>query len=79
MRALRGQAMLFSHSTPVPLVGRVSMDLIGVDVTDLPDDPQSLQILGPDQGVDALAVAAGTIGYEILTSIGTRYAKVYED
>jgi alanine racemase len=79
LRALRGQAMLFSHSTPVPLVGRVSMDLIGVDVTDLPDDPQSLQILGPDQGVDALAVAAGTIGYEILTSIGTRYAKVYED
>ena len=41
--------------TPCPLVGRVSMDLITVDITDLPEVPRSLDILGPHQGVDRLA------------------------
>jgi alanine racemase len=35
--------------------------------------PDALDILGPDQGIDRLAEAAGTIGYEILTSLGPRY------
>lgn len=76
-RRLSGQATLWAGDTPCPLVGRVSMDLITVDVTDLADVPQSLDILGPHQGVDALADVAGTIGYEILTSLGHRYQRVY--
>ena len=39
----------------------------------LPQEPESLDILGPHQGVDDLAAIAGTIGYEILTSLGHRY------
>lgn len=76
-RRLSGKARLWAGDTPCPLVGRVSMDLITVDVTDLAEVPQSLDILGPHQGVDALAEVAGTIGYEILTSLGLRYQRAY--
>lgn len=77
LRSMSGRARVFAGATPCPLVGRVSMDLIGVDVTDLAEEPEALDILGPAQGVDALAAAAGTIGYEILTSLGARYARRY--
>ena len=51
------------------------MDLLTVDVTDLADIPQSLTLLDDRQGVDAVADLAGTIGYEILTSLGPRYPR----
>jgi len=54
------------------------MDLITVDVTDLTEVPQALTLLGPNQSVDDLAKAAGTIGYEILTSLGGRYSRRYQ-
>ena len=52
-------------------------DLIGVDVTHLSETPKSLTILGAHQSVDDLADVAGTIGYEILTQLGRRYARHY--
>ncbi len=76
-RALSGQALLYHDNTPCPILGRVSMDLIGVDVTHLDYLPDSLTVLGPAQGVDDLADAAGTIGYEILTGLGPRYTRHY--
>ncbi|THD84446.1 alanine racemase [Aliigemmobacter aestuarii] len=77
LRGLSNAAMLFDGATPCPLVGRVSMDLITVDVTHLKDVPQTLDILSEHQLVDDLADVAGTIGYEILTSLGPRYARRY--
>lgn len=77
LRSLSGRAVLWAGDRPCPAVGRVSMDLITVDVTDLAQVPETLDILGPYQGVDALAAQAGTIGYEILTSLGARYRRVY--
>lgn len=74
-RALQGELKLWGGDTACPAVGRVSMDLITVDVTDLPEPPEALSILGPHQGVDALADVAGTIGYEILTGLGRRYRR----
>ena len=53
------------------------MDTIGVDIKGLNHDPQALDILSPYQTIDDLADMAGTIGYEILTSLGTRYARRY--
>lgn len=63
----------------VPSAGRVSMDLITLDVTEAPDAVEGamVRILGADQTVDDLADAAGTIGYEILTSLGPRYERRY--
>lgn len=76
-RALSNGATLWHGSHPVPLAGRVSMDLITADVTDLPDLPGVLSVLGADQTVDDLAARAGTIGYEVLTSLGPRYQRRY--
>lgn len=77
-RSLAGKDLrLWADGRSVPVIGRVSMDLITVDVTDLPDVPEALHILNDRQGVDDLAALAGTIGYEILTSLGPRYSREY--
>jgi alanine racemase len=73
-----GGVRLYAGARSCPLVGRVSMDLITADVTDLPEVPGHLEILNARQTVDDLAAAAGTIGYEILTSLGARYDRVYK-
>lgn len=78
-RTLSNVAVLWDGDTPCPLIGRVSMDLITVDVTHLRQIPRSLDILGPHQTVDDLADVAGTIGYEILTSLGARYTRRYQE
>lgn len=74
-RALAGRARVFAGDIACPLVGRVSMDLTAADVTALAEVPEALDILGPQQGIDALAAAAGTIGYEILTGLGPRFVR----
>ena len=76
-RQLSSKGTLWSGDTPCPIIGRVSMDLITVDVTHLQEAPKSLDLLCAHQGVDDLADVAGTIGYEILTSLGARYARQY--
>jgi len=78
-RALSNRITLFRDGKPVPIVGRVSMDLITVDLTNHPEAQVGdfLEVLGPNQTVDVLAKAAGTIGYEILTSLGRRYLRRY--
>jgi alanine racemase len=77
LRALSGRAAGILAGRPVPLVGRVSMDLITFDVTDmpLPSPGDRIGLIGPGQTPDDLAFAAGTIGYEILTSLGARYRR----
>ena len=77
IRHMSNVGALFAGDTPCPLAGRVSMDLLTVDVSHLDEVPTFLDILAPRQGVDALAEAAGTIGYEILTSLGARYHRDY--
>lgn len=77
LRALSDRAVLFSGDIPCPLVGRVSMDLITVDIGHLNYTPKTLDLLCPHQTIDDLADSAGTIGYEILTSLGARYARHY--
>lgn len=77
IRAMGPQAQLMHEGTLLPVVGRVSMDMITVDVTGLGETPDSLQLIGAGQTVDAVADFAGTIGYEILTSLGGRYHRRY--
>jgi alanine racemase len=64
-----------------PIAGRVSMDLIAVDITDLPPNAarrgHMVTLIGEGITVDELAHHFGTIGYEVLTSLGRRFARVY--
>lgn len=76
-RTLAAGASLWHEGQAAPIIGRISMDLITADVTDLPELPGTLAVLGADQTVDQLAAKAGTIGYEIMTSLGPRYARRY--
>jgi alanine racemase len=66
-----------------PIAGRVSMDLMAVDVTDLDKSAarrgHMVTLIGDGITVDELANHFGTIGYEVLTSLGGRYARVYKD
>jgi alanine racemase len=65
-----------------PIAGRVSMDLIAVDITDLPPNAarrgHMVTLIGEGITVDELAHHFGTIGYEVLTSLGRRFARVYK-
>lgn len=72
-----GAIVAYAGETACPVVGRISMDLITIDITDLNGDPEALSLLNPVQTIETLADAAGTIGYEILTSLGHRYARAY--
>jgi alanine racemase len=81
LRSLSGRGAVLVDGRAAPIAGRVSMDSITVDVTDLPPEavkPGSLvELIGPDQSPDAVAALAGTIGYEVLTSLGNRYHRRY--
>ncbi|KIZ43966.1 MULTISPECIES: alanine racemase [Rhodopseudomonas] len=65
-----------------PVAGRISMDLLAVDITDLPANAARrghlATLIGDGITVDELAHHFGTIGYEVLTSLGRRYARVYK-
>lgn len=83
LRSLSGKAEVSLSGTRCPVIGRVTMDMIMVDVTDLPESvarPGAFaELLGPEMHPDAMADAAGTISYELLTSLGTRYERRYID
>ena len=82
LRALSGRSLGFLRGQAVPLVGRVSMDLTTFDVTEVPGAAAGDRLLligGAGNTPDDIATRAGTIGYEVLTSLGARYHRVYED
>ena len=66
---------LFAGETRCPIIGRVSMDLITADVSALDEVPSTLDLICPAQSVDTVAEIIGTIGYEVLTSLGSRYER----
>jgi len=65
----------------VPVAGRVSMDLMSFDVSDVPEAAAQpgamIDLIGPHISADDVAREAGTIGYEVLTSLGQRFHRVY--
>jgi len=76
-----GPAQVFINGRRCPVIGRVSMDMMGIDVTDLPAESVSrgtrAEILGRHVMIDEAAGWAGTISYELLTRLGSRYARLY--
>ena len=65
-----------------PIAGRISMDLTAVDITDLDKNAvrrgHMVTLIGEGITVDELAHHFGTIGYEVMTSLGKRYARIYK-
>lgn len=80
-RSLSGRGAVYYEGKRLPIVGRVSMDSITIDITALPESTLSLgslvEVLGPHQALEDLARDAGTISYEILTGLGNRYHRQY--
>jgi alanine racemase len=83
LRSGSNQAKLYWRGIPCPVVGRISMDLTIVDLGachgTAPQEGDWLEVIGPHQDIDTLASASDTIGYEILTSLGPRYQRIYKD
>ena len=77
--ANRGIAVIGGHR--VPVVGRVSMDLITLDVTGLPEplvQPGGVvDLIGPDISLEEVAERAGTINYEITSALTARVERVF--
>ncbi|MFO0998610.1 MAG: alanine racemase [Alphaproteobacteria bacterium] len=81
LRSLSGRGLCHIAGHRVPVVGRVSMDLTTLDVTEVPasliEPGRLVEVVGPNHPVDAVAEEAGTIAYEILTGLGSRYRRRY--
>jgi alanine racemase len=80
-RSLGNRGAVFVAGERAPVVGRISMDLMTVDLGRVPNAAAYpgavVDIIGPEQSVDDFARSAGTIGYEILTALGSRYQRRY--
>ena len=80
-RSLSPMGAAWFGDTRLPIVGRVSMDSITVDISALPEGavgPGSrIELIGPHQSLDTIASDAGTISYEILTRLGRRFHREY--
>ena len=76
-------AIAYINGRAAPLIGRVSMDLITIDITDFPDGAVArgdrVELIGSNITVDDLAQLAQTLSYEVLTSLGHRYHRLYID
>ena len=73
---------VFISGKRCPIIGRISMDMMAIDVTDLAAAVKRgdrAEILGPNILIDEAASWAGTISYELLTRLGSRYARLYSE
>jgi alanine racemase len=81
LRSLQNRIFVAVHGLRLPVIGRISMDLITVDVTDAGaalGPGMDVELLGSAIGIDELGERAGTIGYEMLTQLGKRYHRRYK-
>lgn len=79
-QALARGGMGFINGRRVPVLGRITMDLTMFDVTDLDEEVTHgdwIELFGSNVPIDEAAAAAGTIAYELLTSLGSRYDRRY--
>jgi alanine racemase len=81
LRSVSNKANLYFGDHILPIMGRVSMDLITVDVSNLPDDllhvGMMLDVFSPYQTPEQLANVANTIDYELFTALGHRFKRIY--
>ncbi|MGF7158197.1 alanine racemase [Bartonella heixiaziensis] len=79
-RILSNKGAVYFNGKKLPIVGRISMDSTVVDATDLDKKPQRgdwVEFIGPHQTLEKVSIDANTIPNEILTSLGSRYKRIY--
>lgn len=83
LRSLSGRGSARIGDIEVPVIGRVSMDLVTLDISKVPETMANVgtwvELIWGSHMLDDLAERAGTIGYELLTALGGRYPRVYRD
>jgi len=81
LRSASNAASAIVRGRRAPVAGRVSMDLIGLDVTGIADVAvgDQAELFGPDLPLDDAAAAWGTISYELLTGLSRRVPRIYRD
>jgi alanine racemase len=81
LRSMSNRGSAAIGGVTAPIVGRVSMDLITLDVSAAPPERARpggfVELIGPARTIDDVAADAGTIPYEILTALGPRYERIY--
>ena len=77
LRTLTNGGALFHNNIRCPIIGKVSMDLITVDLSNVKDNPKRLFVINEFQNLEVLAKSAKTISYEILTNLSNRYNRTY--
>jgi alanine racemase len=83
LRSGSGRGCLYWNGVALPVAGRVSMDLVTLDCTAIPESAlpvpgDFVEVTGPHRTLDQVAAQAGTISYEILTDLGSRYFRIWK-
>tara|TARA_Y100001934_G_scaffold129368_1_gene157025 strand:- start:168 stop:1295 length:1128 start_codon:yes stop_codon:yes gene_type:complete len=80
-RSLSGLSTVFHHDFPLPIVGRISMDSLTVDISSLPDNKLKegdfVELIGKNFTIDQAACLAQTVPYEMITALGRRHYRYY--
>ncbi len=76
-RKFSNNGFLYYEKTPCPILGKISMDLVTVDISHLKKIPEKLTFIGSKQTINDLADIAKTISHEILINLGDRFKKKY--
>lgn len=81
LRTLSDRGEIYVAGVKAPIVGRISMDLLTIDITDIPSGRVQrgdwVELFGDNLLIDDLAQKAGTIPWELLTALGARYERFY--
>ena len=83
LRSLSNKGAFYWRGYALPIRGRISMDSVICDLASVPPEEypalgDMVEVIGPNQSIDALAASADTISYEILTSLGARFKRTYK-
>ncbi len=78
-RTLSNKGKLFCGDRSCPIIGRVSMDLVTVDISSLPQTPDYLNVFSPEYQVDDFAKDCQTISHEVLVNFGERISRIYSE
>jgi alanine racemase len=76
-RTLSNKGKLFYGNKVCPIIGRISMDLVTVDITGLTENPKHLYLFSSEYEVDDFAKDCQTISHEVLVKLGNRITRVY--